>query len=113
MEPTPTATLRNIKATTTHELGHMMGLGHVDTSPNGAGLAGPFPNSVLRDQLMFPALNQTGDFDVFDDGDQRGLYELYGNRPCAASGALGGDAEQFAAIDWSTVEVYKPVDDFG
>ena len=68
---------------------------------------------MIRDQLMFPALNQIGDFDVFDDGDQRGLYELYGNRPCAASGALGGDDEQFDRVDWSEVEVYKPVDDFG
>jgi hypothetical protein len=107
------ATLRNIKATTTHEIGHMMGLGHVDTSTDGGGLGGTFPNSVIRDQLMFPALNQIGDFDVFDDGDQRGLYELYGNRPCAASGTLGGKAQQRNEIDWSEVEVYKPVDDFG
>jgi len=111
--PETEATLRNIKATTTHEIGHMMGLGHVDTSTNGGGLGGDFPSTVIRDQLMFPALNQIGDFDVFDEGDQRGLHELYGNRPCAASGTLGGGADQFDEVDWAEVEVYKPVDDFG
>ncbi len=114
--PAGSVTLRSIKATTTHELGHMMGLGHVDTSPGGGGLGGSFSSTVIRDQLMFPALVQIGDFDVFDDGDQRGLFELYGNRPCTASGTLSGDREQFSQfdrIDWSEVEVYKPVDDFG
>ena len=111
--PSSIATLRNIKATTTHEIGHMMGLGHVDESPNGGGLGGIFPSSVVRDQLMYPALNQTGDFDVFDEGDQRGLHELYGNRPCSAAGALGATVDRVEQIDWSQVEVHKPVDDFG
>ena len=111
--PSGTMTLRNIKATTTHEIGHMMGLGHVDVSPNGGGLGGTFPTSVVRDQLMFPALNQLGDFDVFDDGDQRGLFELYANRPCPGGGAFGGVPERLEQLDWSEVEVYKPVDDFG
>ena len=115
------ATLRNIKATTSHEIGLMMGLGHVDSNGN---LGGSFPFEQLFDQLMFPALKRSGpaldpgqnqdpDFDVFDDGDQRGLFELYGNRPCAATGSLGGAAETFEEIDWSEVEIYKPVDDFG
>ena len=115
------ATLRNIKATTTHEIGHMMGLGHVDSNAN---LGGSFPFEQLFDQLMFPALkrdgpvldpaqNQDPDFDMFDEGDQRGLYELYGNRPCAGSGTLGGASDGFEQIDWSEVEIYKPVDDFG
>ncbi len=114
--PETTETLRNIKAATTHELGHMMGLGHVDTSANGGGLGGSFPSTVIRDQLMYPALKSVAsdpDFDVFDEGDQRGLYELYANRPCAASGALGGGASQFEEINWAEVEVYMPIDDFG
>jgi len=110
--PSSALTLSNIKATVTHELGHMMGLGHVDTSPSGGGLGGSFPNSVVQDQLMFPALNPFNEPD-FDDGDQRGLFELYGNRPCAGAGSLGGETRSVDEIDWSQVEVYKPVDDFG
>jgi len=35
---------------------------------------------------------------------------------CTATGpigTLGGETDRFEEIDWSDVEVYKPVDDFG
>ena len=109
--PAGAGTLKNVEATVTHELGHMMGLGHVDTTPNGRGLVPGASDAEIRDQLMYPSLNPSGEPN-FDDGDQRGLFELYGNRACGASGALGGD-ESPDVIDWSEVEVSKPVDDFG
>ena len=108
-------TLRNIKATTTHELGHLMGLGHVDTSAAGQGLNPGFPAEVILEQLMYPRLARfepEGD-GGFEDGDRQGLFELYANRPCIASGSLGGvDEERGDAIDWSTVTIVKSVDDF-
>lgn len=104
-------TLSNIKATTTHELGHLMGLGHVDTSSTGGGLNPGFSESVIRDQLMFPALNPFNEPD-FDDGDLQGLFELYGNRPCAGSGQLGGDADREDGIDWNEVTIVRSHDDF-
>ncbi len=117
--PTGTLTLRNIKATTTHELGHLMGLGHVDTSAEGGGLNPGFSSAIIREQLMFPSLNpfDSGgvvdpDYEFFNDGDERGLHELYANRPCAASGALGGSDERSPGIDWSEVTVVKSDDDF-
>ena len=117
-------TLRNIKATTTHELGHLMGLGHVDTTAAGQGLNPGFPSSVIEEQLMFPSLNPFDrepdgsvvvdpDYEFFNDGDQQGLFELYANRPCSASGSLGGDGdERDADVDWSNVTVVKTVDEF-
>ncbi len=108
---TSATTLSNIKATTTHELGHLMGLGHVDTSADGQGLNPGFSDSVIQDQLMFPALNPFNEPD-FDDGDLQGLFELYGSRPCSGSGQLGGDGDREAGIDWSEVTIVKSDDDF-
>lgn len=105
------STLANIKATTTHELGHMMGLGHVDTSAGGKGLNPGFSDEVIQDQLMYPALNPFNEPD-FDDGDLQGLFELYGNRPCAGSGSLGGEDERDSGVDWSDVTIVKSDDDF-
>ena len=104
-------TLANIKATTTHELGHMMGLGHVDTKANGRGLNPGFSDAVIEDQLMFPALNPDNEPN-FDDGDLQGLFELYGKRPCPGSGSLGGADEREAGIDWNDVTIIKSEDDF-
>ena len=116
---TSATTLSNIKATTTHELGHMMGIGHVDTSAGGGGLNTTFDdgldnaqrNAILQDQLMFPALNPFNEPD-FDDGDLQGLFELYANRPCAGSGSLGGEDERDVGIDWTDVTIVKSDDDF-
>ncbi|MFK7919849.1 MAG: hypothetical protein AB8G14_17370 [Ilumatobacter sp.] len=117
--PDSAASLRNIQATTTHELGHMMGLGHVDDDLNfvnrfGPGLAGDFSQEVLREQLMYPALNPSNEAD-YDDGDLLGLYELYANRPCSGSGSLDTDGidDGTAGIDWSDVTIVRSHDDFG
>ncbi len=111
--PSGTRTLANIKATTTHELGHMMGLGHVDTSAQGRGLVPGYDDATIRDQLMFPSLNPVAGVD-FDLGDQRGLYELYSADFCpAAVDRFGGAPDSEPDIDWSEAEVVKSEDDYG
>jgi hypothetical protein len=109
-EPDSPISLRQIKTTTTHELGHLMGLGHVDTTLNfsqgrgGPGLAPGFSDAIIEDQLMFPSLNPLNT-PVFKAGDQRGLHELYANRPCAAKDSLGGSGPLDTDIDWSDAEI--------
>ena len=77
----------NLTATTTHELGHMIGLGHVDDGSNarqGLEFPGSWAFSDLSSQLMFPALNVVSTGTTFSDGDQLGLWELYNTaeQPC-------------------------------
>ena len=110
-------TIANLTATTVHELGHLMGLGHI--TEDEPGLRPGFPDSVIRDQLMFPFLNTSAGVHL-DRGDARGLYELYGRTACdgsivsgryedgspdAAAGDPAGDAAGGAAPD-----VEPPVD---
>lgn len=101
-------TLIQIKATTTHELGHMMGLGHVDSvldlsrGRGGPGLAPGFADAVVENQLMYPSLNPFNTPD-FKEGDQRGLYELYANRACDPQ----KNALDEPGIDWADVEVIR------
>lgn len=109
--PSGSRSLANIKATTTHELGHMMGLGHIDTSS--PGLAPGFSDEVVRDQLMFPFLNPFAGVD-FDLGDQRGLYELYSASYCPpVIDSLGAGADTAPTVDLSGATVVKSVDDYG
>jgi hypothetical protein len=111
-EPDSVITLTQIKATTTHELGHMMGLGHVDTVLNssqgrgGSGLAPGFADVVVENQLMFPSLNPFNTPD-FKEGDQRGLYELYANRPCSEKAALGGSGSSGTNTNWDDAEIVR------
>jgi hypothetical protein len=58
---------------------------------------------------MYPSLNPSAGVD-FDLGDQRGLYELYSTPYCPPQKDGGSGVDN---IDWTNVEVYKPVDDFG
>ncbi len=108
--PSSARALSNIKATTTHELGHLMGLGHVDTSTRGGGLVAGFSDAEIEDQLMFPALTAANE-PHYDDGDLRGLFELYANRPCAASDSLGGPGDAPSDIDWNAVSIVKIADE--
>jgi hypothetical protein len=125
--PAGAGTLANIKATTTHELGHLMGLGHVsDFDPRTGqasklfqGLdanAGTWPNSTVRDQLMYPSLNPSAGVD-FDAGDRLGMWELYSAAYCPPGSGLFSTndkpTDSAGGIDWRTVEVEKSDDDFG
>lgn len=108
------------QAALTHEMGHMMGLGHVtDFNPRtGAasnlfqGLdpkSGTWSNTAVRQQLMYPMLN--GDIRDYQAGDQLGLWQLYGTQSCPSGRGTGSDAPEVAQgpgtddVDWSRVEI--------
>jgi hypothetical protein len=125
--PSGPATLANIKATTTHELGHMMGLGHVsDFDPRTGrpstlfqGLdsnAGSWDSATLQDQLMYPSLNPAAGVD-FDLGDQLGLWELYSSPYCPPGSGLSSSndkpTDKVDEVDWKNLEVVKSDDDYG
>jgi hypothetical protein len=105
-------------ATTTHELGHLMGLGHVSDFDPRTGLpsdrfqglgpiAGQWNASDLLEQLMYPQLNPSTT--TFSPGDIRGLWELYGTQTCAARGTLETHTstpnDVPDEIDWRDVEI--------
>ncbi|WP_420451497.1 hypothetical protein [Ilumatobacter sp.] len=94
--PNGARTLANLAATTTHEIGHMMGLAHI--SVDAPGLAGGFSDAVVRDQLMFPFLNISAGVDL-DDGDRRGLHELYRTGYCPP--AMDFLTDRSASVDGS------------
>ena len=117
--PNGAVTLSNIQATTTHELGHMVGLGHVsDFNPRTGSAStlfqgldpnsGSWPNATLQDQLMYPALNPGAGSD-FDTGDRLGLWEMYSESFCPSKpGEKPGESPSQLPLD-----VIKSVDDFG
>ncbi len=90
-----------IGATATHEIGHMVGLAHVDESD--PGLEGPFNSTVLRDQLMYPFLNTGRPSPTeFSDGDVLGLWELYNTTEFPCNTLLLEDAPDGPWVDVRT-----------
>ena len=101
----PTQEQIRIGATATHEIGHMVGLGHVDSSD--PGLEGSFTDAVIRDQLMFPFLNVFRPSPTeFSGGDLLGLWELYNTTEFPCNTFLLEDAP-----DGPWVEVRTSLDD--
>lgn len=97
-----------LTATITHELGHMVGLGHVSNGEDrvsfpgsqGLELPGGWSSTVIRDQLMFPALTASTPT-TFGAGDQLGLWELYNTveQPCGGSLRSGDITEPLIAVE--------------
>ena len=88
--PAGDRTLDNIRGTMRHEIGHMMGLGHVNL-PNsgfGPGLAAPQFSGEALNQLMFPALAFRF---TFNTGDIHGFWQLYANQTACSSNRPAGD----------------------
>jgi hypothetical protein len=125
--PSGTLTLKQIKAVTTHELGHMVGLGHVSDydpetlqdSTRYQGLdanSGNWSSATVQDQLMYPSLDTDASVD-FDLGDQLGLWNLYSTPFCPPGSGLSSSndkpADSVDELDWRNVDIAKSDDDFG
>jgi hypothetical protein len=97
--PAGAATLRAIRGAARHEIGHLMGLAHVDEAT--PSLGGDFPDSIVREQLMYPSIS----FDVdapeldFESGDILGLWKLYASQPGCVLGKQSSDTDLRAGID--------------
>lgn len=101
--PSTPATLESIRGTARHELGHAMGLAHVDeNTPN---LGGSFPAAVVREQLMYPALffgPGVPELD-FEAGDIFGMWDLYADQPACGPGKRSDGTDIRSGVDFDRV----------
>ena len=95
----------------------MMGLGHVDNSPAERPRRELLGHGQLVDQLMFPALKprfRTATSTCSTTATNAASTSCTATvRAPAAARSVATATSSSEAIDWSEVEVYKPVDDFG